>query len=114
MKNRVNRPVDDEWLGYVGLQELETTIAPISRHILGKAGNKIVDAEDLGSLVEQSLAKFSPSGNSWPQLYEVAPDEVYVILDDRILRWDGSSFHALGATKGSAKTSLILTTRTAP
>jgi len=58
-------------------------------------------------VVEQSLAKLSPPGSPWAQLYEVAPDEVYVVLEDRILRWDGSSFHALGATKGGAKIKLV-------
>lgn len=32
------------------------------------------------------------------KVYELAPDEVYVARKDRVLRWDGSAFHALAKT----------------
>jgi hypothetical protein len=50
-----------------------------------------------GKITEHALQALLP-GDAWPSVHEVAPDEVYVVRADRVARWNGSAFSALGKT----------------
>lgn len=50
------------------------------------------------SVTTHVLGKLLP-GDDYPKLLEIAPDEVYVASGPRVIRWDGSAFRAVGATK---------------
>ena len=39
-------------------------------------------------------------GSSWATLHEIAPDEIYIVRDNRIARWDGEKIRALGRPLG--------------
>lgn len=47
---------------------------------------------------QQSLAMLGIV--SWPLLVEVAPNEVYATMVDKVARWDGSKWKLLGTTSG--------------
>jgi hypothetical protein len=51
------------------------------------------------NMTTHSLAKLLP-GDEYPRLLEIAPDEIYVASGPRVIRWDGSAFRPVGATKG--------------
>ncbi len=53
-------------------------------------------------VVEHTIDRLFPD-DRWPSLHEVAPDEVYIVGETRVARWDGATVRAVGATKGGAK-----------
>lgn len=53
-----------------------------------------------GQKIRQLSVDAFMAPNSWPQVIEVAPTEVYLLSDYRVARWDGTAFHDLGATRG--------------
>jgi len=46
-------------------------------------------------------------GDEYTRAFEVAPDEVYILRGDKIARWDGKAFRALGKTIGGEKMSTV-------
>ena len=57
-------------------------------------------------VTEHLLDKLLPGTDS-PWVYEIAPDEVYVVRGDRIARWDGTTFHALARANKNETISLL-------
>lgn len=53
-------------------------------------------------VTQHPLQKLLPGARGdWERMYEIAPDEVYVMRVDHVVRWDGTSFRALAkANKG--------------
>ncbi|MDB4943962.1 MAG: hypothetical protein JWP97_3496 [Labilithrix sp.] len=68
---------------------LDTSRPLVARH--WRPGGKITEIA-----VEKMLGS---SARSFPRLAEIAPGEVYVFRDDRVIRWDGSAFHPLARAK---------------
>ena len=60
MQDVVDRPVDLDRLGDVVLDELEPRVVEERRDVAARAGQQVVDADDLVAVVEESLAKMRP------------------------------------------------------
>lgn len=59
-----------------------------------------------GKITEHALQALLP-GDTWASVHEVAPDEVYVVRADRVARWNGASFAAIGKTTNGQPIKLV-------
>jgi hypothetical protein len=89
MKDAIDRPIDRNGPRHILPNERESVVALEMSHVLGVAGNEIVDADDLMTVRQKNISemrseKASGAGDQHPHM-SLRPIERYVRPSERIL-----------------------------